>query len=99
MGVVVFVVYVGDNVGSVGGGGPFTATPPLGAPNGFTFGSDVAAAGVAVVVAAGAVVVAAACFAAAPALPSETASPMAAPAARAATPANAVRRRKWELKG
>src|SRR5438552_7236667 len=39
MRVVVFVVYVGDRVGSVGGGGTLTAMPPLGAPNGLTFGS------------------------------------------------------------
>src|SRR5207245_3038433 len=39
MRVVVFVVYVGESVGSVGGGGTFTATPPLGAPNGYRFGS------------------------------------------------------------
>ena len=38
MPVVVFVVYVGDRVGSVGGGGTLTATPPLGAPNGYVLG-------------------------------------------------------------
>src|SRR5437868_12041100 len=39
MRVVVFVVYVGESVDSVGGGGTFTATPPCGAPNGYRFGS------------------------------------------------------------
>jgi hypothetical protein len=32
-------VYVGESVGCPGGVGTFTATPPLGAPNGYRFGS------------------------------------------------------------
>jgi hypothetical protein len=102
MRVVVFVVYVGESVGSVGGGGTFTATPPLGAPNGYRFGSVLPVAGAdevvlpavvvpaAVVVAEAAVVVAAVVVAAA-CLPAAPALPSATASQTAAPTTMAAR--------
>src|SRR5213593_2726107 len=97
MRVVLFVVYVGESVGSVGGGGTLTATPPLGSPNGYRFGSALPALGAAAAAGARCALVELAGLLAAEAPPVPTASQTAAPAARAAPPASRMRGRMDEV--
>src|SRR5438067_10642430 len=97
MRVVVFVVYVGESVDSVGGDGTFTATPPLGAPNGYRFGSALALRAATAVTVAWVVVGVPACLPAAPAFPPGSASQTAAPRTRAAATASRFRGRAYEM--
>src|SRR5947209_3983605 len=102
MRVVVFVVYAGESVASVGGAGTLTATPPVGAPNGYrflldalgtAFGAGVTGSAFVLMVVLVVLLVVEAALPAAPALPFASASQTAAPATRAAQTASKLRGR------